>query len=133
MKTNPAARVSECEGQQAHTHVMRAMWWLFRGKPLIPKGGGETLQSCLLGDERPPETPGGPRRHVTLDRFQVHCSKVSAVHVSAPGALMGIVFAAAIGLCLNRMFQLFHVQIYLHLTLLVSIYPSTQLSRTSSA
>lgn len=156
VRTHCCSHGGGCSGQHVTLHpcdgwklIQPPVWASAKGSGLTrtwcrPCGGfsGENLwcqkaevKCCNLVyfETRGPLNPGGPRRHVTPDGFQVHCSKASAVHVSAPGAWMGIVFAAVIGLCLNRMFQLFHVQIYLHLTLLVSIYPSTQHSHTSSA
>lgn len=121
MKTNPAVHVSESEGQQANAHVTRPMWWLFRGKPLTLKGGGEMVQSCVYLETWGSWKHVAPRWNVTPDRFLGlllesvgRCSR----RLDVCGA------SAVIALQLNTMFQLFHLHMRLHVTLLVSIYPS---------
>lgn len=100
-----------------HTHVTRAMWRVFRGKPLMPEGGGEMLQSCLLADRRPSEA-AGPRTHTGF-RF-----------IGGERCMFPLGWGVGLLLWSASAWTECSTYGYINISLLFSIYPSTPHSRT---
>lgn len=116
MKTNPAVHVSECEGQQAHSHTWRGPCGGFSGENLwCQKAEVKCCDLVYLQTGGPLKPRALAHTSVTPDTVQVHCWGVGLLLWSA----------SAWTECSSS-----STYRYINISLLFSIYPSTPHRRT---